>query len=293
MSLVGNTAATFAASCVTGWPAQLRAFRTTSPSRVLARSIAILAVAVPVVLSSTSAHATNFQDLWWNPAESGWGVNIAQQADTLFATWFIYGPNREPYWVVMPGTTRLNSGPNVYRGDIFQTRGTPFATVPFVPITEVTNVGSATFSFADAKVGTLTYTINGQSVTKSISRQVIVPINPAGTYYGGLRRDSAGCSNNTNNGSRLDQSIYVVATVPPNNISITEVGSDGCRFAGTWTQYGSIFEASGNYACAGFSGAWVGTEGTLGESTLSLKLRLTRSDETCVITGGIGGFRPS
>ena len=25
------------------------------------------------------------QDLWWNPAESGWGINLAHQDDTVFA----------------------------------------------------------------------------------------------------------------------------------------------------------------------------------------------------------------
>src|SRR5215831_3630119 len=32
----------------------------------------------------------NFSDLWWNPAESGWGVNLQQQGNILFATWFTY-----------------------------------------------------------------------------------------------------------------------------------------------------------------------------------------------------------
>ena len=36
------------------------------------------------------ARATNYQDLWWNPAESGWGVNFTHQGDIIFATWFTY-----------------------------------------------------------------------------------------------------------------------------------------------------------------------------------------------------------
>lgn len=243
-------------------------------------------------LMTPFAHAISFQDLWWNPNESGWGVNIAQQGDTLFATWFIYGANREPYWIVMPGTSRLNTGANVYRGDLYQTRGTPFATVPFVPISDVTSVGTATFTFTDARTATLTYTVNGQSVTKSITRQNIVPINPAGTFYGGLRRDATGCSSNANNGSRLDQSIYVITTNAPNGISITEVGGDACRFTGTWTQYGSMFEAGGSYTCGGATGTWTATEGILTESTIGMKLGLTRAGETCTITGGIGGYKP-
>ena len=36
------------------------------------------------------AAATNYQDLWWVPAESGWGVDFAHQGDLLFATWYTY-----------------------------------------------------------------------------------------------------------------------------------------------------------------------------------------------------------
>ncbi len=30
----------------------------------------------------------NYQGLWWNPAESGWGLHLTQQGDILFAWWF-------------------------------------------------------------------------------------------------------------------------------------------------------------------------------------------------------------
>jgi hypothetical protein len=43
----------------------------------------------------------NYQDLWWNPAESGWGLNIAHQDDTLFGTLFTYLPNGQGQWLVM------------------------------------------------------------------------------------------------------------------------------------------------------------------------------------------------
>jgi hypothetical protein len=32
--------------------------------------------------------ATNFQDLWWNPSESGWGINLTHQGTRIFASWF-------------------------------------------------------------------------------------------------------------------------------------------------------------------------------------------------------------
>jgi len=251
-------------------------------------------------LFSPRVYATNYQDLWWNPAESGWGVNIAQQNDTLFATWFIYGANREPYWVVMPGTSRLPSQvPNeaIYTGAIFQTRGTPFNVTPFVPISDVTQVGSATFRFTNARDGVLTYNINSNTVTKNITRQNIVPLNLAGNYYGGFQRNTTGCTNNQNNGSALDQAIYIVSVAAPTtqttSISINEVGGDSCRFTGAYTQFGSTFEGAGAYTCNGATGNWIAREGVSTESTISMKLNLTRTGETCTITGNIGGFKPN
>src|SRR5207302_403342 len=44
----------------------------------------------PVCTAGSSTATTNYQDLWWHVGgtESGWGVNIAQQGDTMFLTWF-------------------------------------------------------------------------------------------------------------------------------------------------------------------------------------------------------------
>ena len=45
------------------------------------------------------AAATNYQDLWWVPAESGWGINFAHEGDSMFATWYTYGTNNAPMWL--------------------------------------------------------------------------------------------------------------------------------------------------------------------------------------------------
>jgi len=39
------------------------------------------------------------------PGEDGWGMNIAQQGDTLFATVFVYGSDRRPTWYVASSIT--------------------------------------------------------------------------------------------------------------------------------------------------------------------------------------------
>src|SRR5438067_736656 len=38
-------------------------------------------LAIALVAITFRAYATDFTDIWWNPAESGWGVNMAQNED--------------------------------------------------------------------------------------------------------------------------------------------------------------------------------------------------------------------
>jgi hypothetical protein len=126
-------------------------------------------------MPTTAARTTsaNYQDLWWNPAESGWGINITHQDNTLFATLFTYDATGRDLWLVMSGGVRQSDGS--YLGDLFRTVGSPFnasPVVPLVPATDLTWVGTMRLSFSDGENGTLTYTYNDEPVTKSIVRQV-------------------------------------------------------------------------------------------------------------------------
>ena len=111
--------------------------------------------------------------LWWNPAESGWGLNLNHQGGTLFGTLFTYDTNRAPLWLVMSGGTMQPDGRS-FAGDLFRTTGPAFNAQPFTPIgaANVTNVGRMTVAFTDANTATLTYTLNGTQVNKSIQKQV-------------------------------------------------------------------------------------------------------------------------
>src|SRR4249920_1151026 len=46
--------------------------------------------------------APSYEGLWWNASESGWGVSIAHQGDTLFAVWYTYDHDGSPMWLFMP-----------------------------------------------------------------------------------------------------------------------------------------------------------------------------------------------
>ena len=135
----------------------------------------IYASPVPTcAVDASGAGSSNFQDLWWrSPAnsESGWGLNITHQGDILFATWFTYGTDGRGMWLVMSEGLRATT--NTYSGALYRTRGPAFNASPWDRNqVAVTQVGTATLAFSDANNGTFTYTVDGVSQSKPITRQV-------------------------------------------------------------------------------------------------------------------------
>jgi hypothetical protein len=126
------------------------------------------------------ALASNYQDLWWAaPAgsESGWGINLTHQGDSIFATWFTYDHDHTPMWLVV---TAAKTGPGIYAGTLLRTTGPPFNAVPFPPVgapggVTGTNVGTAMFTFTNGNNASFAYTVNGVSQTKAITREVFQP----------------------------------------------------------------------------------------------------------------------
>ena len=114
----------------------------------------------------------NFQDLWYaGEVERGWGVNLTHQGDILFVTWFTYDTNGRGMWLVGPNVARTTG--NTFTGALFRTTGPAFSNNPWDPAgLGFTEVGNATFAFSDANGGTFSYTVNGTSGSKAITRQV-------------------------------------------------------------------------------------------------------------------------
>jgi hypothetical protein len=143
--------------------------------------------AIPLDASGVAAAqspALNFEGSWWNApggSESGWGLNLAHQGDVIFASWFTYDAAGKAWWLSM---TANRSGNNVFSGTLYQTHGPAFNTVPFDSnAVSYQAVGTGTLSFSDANDGTFTYSVNGVSATKSITRTVFgsLPVCTAAT----------------------------------------------------------------------------------------------------------------
>ena len=136
--------------------------------RLFIAALALLATLALPAAAQSSPNA-NYTDMWWLPAESGWGLSITQHTDTnrVYAVWYTYDPrapdpattsNYKPIWFVMNGGTWTS--PTTLTGNVFVTNGTPYYQGWSAGAFQITQVGSFTFNFSDTSNGTFTYNIS-------------------------------------------------------------------------------------------------------------------------------------
>jgi hypothetical protein len=140
----------------------------------------------------------NYQDIWWaGPAENGWGMSITQHGATLFAAFYIYDGQGQPIWVVMPGGS-WNAANTAYTGSLYMPSGSWWGAYDVSRFAAGAAVGTATIGFSNATTAVVTYTINGVSGTKTITRQPLsapdsTPVaSYADLWWGGSAQDGWG-----------------------------------------------------------------------------------------------------
>ena len=117
----------------------------------------------------TGATATNFTDLWGLATEGGWGVNVVQQDNLVFLSWFTYDAAGKGQWFF--GSSLARTTDNTFSGTLFQTTGSPFSAYNGSAL-KVNTVGTATVTFTGPSAGTFNYTVNGVTQTKNIARNI-------------------------------------------------------------------------------------------------------------------------
>ena len=221
--------------------------------RMFRRFLAIAAVAASCLLPR-AADATDFTDLWFVPAESGWGVNVVQSDSFLFLTFFIYGADHSPLWY----TGSLTWNGDTYAGALYATRGTFWAN-PWDPADHpfAQQVGTASFqpSAANAYQATLTYTVDGiGTVTRQIERQALTPIAIGGSYAGAQAGAYSGCPVDADNGAYVDKYSLGASQTTTGSATLTFSYDSGatCTLSGTLQQFGQLYTMPGAaYACSG------------------------------------------
>ncbi len=123
-----------------------------------------------VIVSAATAVSTDFQGLWWNASESGWGMSLTQHGDLLFVAIYTYDAAGLPIWYVITNCPLTATG---CTGDIFRVNGGTAPTVPWTGASRaLTQVGTGTLALADANAGTFSFTIDGVAGAKAITRQI-------------------------------------------------------------------------------------------------------------------------
>lgn len=254
-----------------------------------AAMVAALGFCLP---ASATSYGTDYTDLWFNPNESGWGINLIQQYETLFATLFVYGADNSARWFV---ASDLRGSQNSFTGTLYQTTGPAFS-APWTGGQPPVAVGSMSISFSGPSAGTLTYTVNNATVSKSIQRQTWRPNNIGGNYIGGMTAIASNCGNSADNGFALITGLLTVQHGGGSSASMrvdfrNAAGTSAtCTFSGGFTPEGRLATVSGSYSCTlGSNGTFTMREVDVTRSGFTATF--TGSDQFCTYNGYFGGVR--
>jgi len=218
-----------------------------SLARLGAAFITAITLSAPAAASTFSI---DYSDLWGGgqplPSENGWGLNLIQQGDVIFATMFVYGSDNTARW--FSATLNPSGGSTNWSGALDQTTGSFYGTTWNNASVTHSAVGTMTVSFSSANAGALTYSVNGQQVTKQISRFTLRAFNLSGHYLGGA---VATCSNGT------PILIFDTLTVAHNGAAAAlqvdffdlSGRASRCTFNGTVNTTGRTGTITGSYTC--------------------------------------------
>jgi hypothetical protein len=266
--------------------------------RKLVTSLAALAC---TALHAASTYSPDVSDLWWNPAESGWGVNLIQQSDTLFATFFIYGADGRARWLVasdMKGDGAPTDQPLHFRGRLFETTGPVVTSAPFNPAAVVRrDVGDVTFEFVRPNFGTITYTVDGVTVSKQIRRQTWAATDITGEFnVNRVLRPHLCNGPNTANDPVTNEALGTM-TVAQSSGPVVRIithpptaATPTCTYTGTRGQEGRMSDVNGTYTCSD------GTSGPFSLSEIEVSqwgfiAHISTNVRGCNMHGTFGGSR--
>lgn len=201
---------------------------------------------------AATAQAGAYTDMWWNPAESGWGANVVHQDDTAFVTLFVYGPDNAPRWYSAAVRTiaLYPDGRPAMTGDLYRMRG-PAEHGPFDPaLVNGTRVGTLSLVPHVDETLLLEYEVDGRTVARQVSRLTFALPSLASSYHAtfSLRQGPP-------QGTPVSVRRFAADIVADNSAAgLTLQVRDGlgtCVYAGMPRYAGKLLHVDGHYACTG------------------------------------------
>jgi hypothetical protein len=195
-------------------------------------------------------------DLWFPPDESGWGVNIVEQGDTIFATLFVYDAQGASHWYVASALTRSApraDGTFTFAGPLFEATGPYFGRAFNPNLVTRRQVGTMTLDLLNRATALLSYTADGVAVTKTVSRFALRKNSLSGTYLGhlaGSEDDPGGASSEAMSIAIDDGDASFVMRTQPQGAPHLRSGASCTYTAPPALQYGEQRAVNGTYTCA-------------------------------------------
>jgi carboxyl-terminal processing protease len=136
-----------------------------------ARIAALLFCCFSIVPSFAQTFPVDYTDIWWNANESGWGMQISQHNNEIFAVWYTYDEQGNQLFVVLSGCNLQAFNGSVCRGNLYRGTGSPYTTPTYNrALNTTTNIGEATLTFNGRDNASFAYRIGGVSITKQMTR---------------------------------------------------------------------------------------------------------------------------
>jgi hypothetical protein len=220
-----------------------------------------------------NANASQYTDLWFNPQESGWGMNVVQQQETAFVTLFVYGPDGKPTWYVASNAKVIGyvGAFPVFEGTLYRTEG-PWHGGPFDPArVGTTAVGTLSLEVKAKDRIRVQYTAEGVAVSRDVSRftwsaqlgggNFLMSFNlreatPGGTPVGTLQLTAEALMLLTGDGIAVLRAADQLGRL--------------CEYRGPYAQTGKLGAFSGSFTCTAGNNGVLASAGTFEVSDLEV-----------------------
>jgi hypothetical protein len=196
--------------------------------------------------AAVRAQAVDFTDMWYNPAQPGYGFNVVQSDDGsgrpyIFVPFFIYGPNNAPTWYVAGLTW---DGVDSFTGNVYAGTGTFFGVPWNTADYHATQVGTATFKPNNIYQGTFSYTVtNVGSATTPLERQTLTVNALGGNYIGAEIDVYTGCTDPINDGEVSYKYNLAITQLKSGDVTFVFDYGNGfvCTLDGILEQHGQYY----------------------------------------------------
>lgn len=222
------------------------------PTRPRMKSSIRTALAALCLAVALPAAANKYTDLWYQPQQPGWGLNLVQQLETAFVTLFTYGPDGRPTWYFASDARITAYGAGalpLFHGTLYRAEGPwhggPFDPARFRPVA----VGAIDLELVEKSRMRVHTLIDGVRDTREVVRQTWDQELGAGNYVAQfvLRLTTA---TGQPIGTRDFAADVLLSFIQPEGYLRADLNGGGrCEFRGPYVQSGKLLDFTGSFTC--------------------------------------------